>query len=107
MVASNARAVLKKENELLDELAQKTSVFAKNAVGVEADVFNGWARYFRRHREMNDELIRGDDAAFDRELKKEIKLLESLHSTIAGGTPIEKSRKANHGEDIEIAKHLI
>jgi len=107
MVASNARAVLKKENELLDDLAQRASVFAQNAVGVEADVINAWVREFRGRRESNDELIGKDDSAFDQELKEEIKLLESLRNTITGGSDVAQYWREDLGDDIALSKKLL
>ena len=107
MVAKNAREVLKKENELLNELAQKASAFAKNSAGAEADLLNAWERYFRRHREINDELIRKSDSAFDQELNEEIKRLGRMRDANAGGSPVENNSRASRSEDIEIAKKLL
>jgi hypothetical protein len=107
MVAKNAREVLKKENELLDDLAQRASVFAQKAVGVEADVINAWTREFRGRRESNDELIGKDDSAFDQELKEEIKLLESLRNSITGGSDVAQYWRGDLGEDIALSKKLL
>ena len=66
MVAANAREVLKKENELLSELAQKA---AASSVG------SGWVDFMRGWRENNEKLIAMDDSAFAKELNEEIKRL--------------------------------
>jgi hypothetical protein len=107
MVAKNAREVLKKENELLNELAQKTSTMAKNSSGAEADVLNAWERYFRRHREINDDLIKKTDSAFDQELNDEIARLERMRDANSGTSAVQKNSRASRGEDIEIARKLL
>ena len=107
MVANNARAVLKKENELLDDLVQRASAFAQGAGGAEADVLNAWVRELRGHREANDDLIGRDDAGFDRELNKEIKVLEGMRAAITGDGDIEKYWRDNIGDDIAISKKLL
>lgn len=107
MVAPNAREALKKENELLDELAQRASAFANRATGVEAAIFNSWVREFRGRRESNDELIAKDDAALDRELKEEVEILESLRKSIAGQSHVAQYWRDDLGEDIELSKRLL
>lgn len=107
MVAPKARDVLKKENELLDDLLQRASAFAQKAAGVEADVFKAWVRELRGHREANDDLIGRDDAGFDRELNKEIKLLSGLRDSIKGDSDIEKYWRDNIGDDIAVSKKLL
>ena len=62
MVASNARAVLQKENELLDELIKASSTFMQGLTGVEADVLNEWVNYFKEWRKINKECIGMTDA---------------------------------------------
>ena len=107
MVAKNARDVLQKENELLDELVKSASAFAKNARDVDADIANAWVNYFRRHRAVNEELINSDNPDFDQELTEEVGLLESMRDSIASGGLIEKTWKDGHGDDIAIAKKLL
>lgn len=105
MVASNARAILNAENELLDELAQKTSAFASKAAG--AEVVNSWLREFRGRRESNDALLGKDDAALDKDLKEEIKILEGLRNAVAGDGDIAQYWRADLGEDIALTKALL
>ena len=58
MVAKNARDVLQKENELLDELVKSASAFAKNAQDVDADIANAWVQLFYAGiARSNEELI--------------------------------------------------
>jgi len=52
MVAPNARDFLKKENELLDELANRAAAFANKATGLEADIYNAAARFSPASREQ-------------------------------------------------------
>ncbi len=107
MVATNAREVLKKENELLDELVRTASAFAQKAGGAEAHIFKAWVQELRGHREANDDLIGMDDAGFDRELNKEIKVLEGLRNAITGKSDIDEYWRSNIGEDIDISKKLL
>ena len=106
MVAQNAREALKKENKLLDEMLQKASAYAKNATGVEADIFNDWVRYLRSYREINDDLIAKDDRIADQQLQAEIKLLESMSKAIPAGSETEVWR-TNYKQDIHILKKLL
>jgi len=71
MVAPNARDFLKKENELLDELANRAATFANKATGLEADIYNAWQQDFRRRRESNEELIGANDSDFEQGLTEE------------------------------------
>lgn len=107
MVAQNAREALKKENAVLDDLAQRASAFAKNAVGVEADIINAWVREFNGRRESNDDLIGKSDAAFDQELKEEIKLLENLRNSVSGSGDMAEYWRADLGDDIALSKKLL
>src|SRR6185295_2858640 len=68
MVAPNARDFLKKENELLDELANRAAAFANKGTGLEADIYNAWQQDFRRRRESNEELIGANDSDFEQGL---------------------------------------
>ena len=108
MVASNARAILKKESEMLNKLVQTASAFAKDAAaGTEADVFNAWVQELQGHRDANNDLIGKADAEFDQELNEEIKLLERMRASITGNTAIDEYWKGNIGEDIAISKKLL
>ena len=107
MVASNARAVLKKENEMLDNLVQTASAFAQNAAGTEAEVFNAWVRELQGHRDANNDLIGRTDAEFDHELNTEIKILEAMRAAITGNRDIDEYWKGNIGDDIAISKKLL
>jgi hypothetical protein len=103
MVASNARAILKKESEMLDKLVQTASAFAKEAAaGTEADVFNAWVQELQGHRDANNDFIDKADADFDRELSEEIKVLERMRASITGNTAIDEYWKGNIGDDIAI-----
>jgi hypothetical protein len=82
MVTSNALEALKKENELLDELAKTASAFTKNAGGIEA-IANNWVQYFRECRKCN-ELISKDKSVLERELKEGLKVLKSQRKSVEG-----------------------
>ena len=107
MVASNARAILKKENEMLDTLVQTASAFAQKASGTEADVFNAWVRELQGHRDANGDLIGMTDVEFDRELNEEIKILERMRAAVTGSRDIDEYWKGNIGDDIAISKKLL
>jgi hypothetical protein len=108
MVASNARAILQKESEMLNKLVQTASAFATEAAaGTEADVFNAWVHELQGHRDANNDLIDKADAEFDRELSEEIKVLERMRASITGNTAIDEYWKDNVGEDIAISKKLL
>ena len=77
MVAPNARDFLKKENELLDELANRAATFANKATGLEADIYNAWQQDFRRRRESNEEPIGANDSDFKQGLTEESKSLKA------------------------------
>ena len=106
MVAKSAPDVLKKENELLDELIKSASAFAKKAEGVEADIANAWVRYFRRHRDVNESLI-NSKGNFAKELNDEVSVLERMRDSIQGGGLVQKTWKDGHADDIAIAKKLV
>jgi hypothetical protein len=99
MVAKNARDVLKKENELLNDLAKRASA--------SAEVGDSWAQFFARWRETNEKLIGMADAAFDQALKDEIKCLEGMRNSITGDSAAAKYWKSTVGVDIENTKELL
>jgi uncharacterized protein with von Willebrand factor type A (vWA) domain len=107
MVASNARAILKKENEMLESLVRTASAFAEKASGTDADVFNAWVQELQGHRDANSDLIGKTDAEFDRELNVEIKILESMRAAVTGTRDIDEYWRANIGDDIAISKKLL
>jgi hypothetical protein len=107
MVAPNAREVLKKENELLDDLSQRAEMFAKKATGLEADIYNAWEQDFRRRRESNDELISTSDSDFDQGLTEEIKILESLRNSITGNSVVAENWREDLDEDIALSNKLL
>src|SRR5262245_14358922 len=108
MVASNARAILNKESEMLNKLVQTASAFAKDAAaGTEADVFKAWVQELQGHRDANSDLVGKTDADFERELNDEIKVLERMRASITGNTAIDQYWKDNIGEDIAISKKLL
>ena len=99
MVASNARQVLKEENQLLDKLAQ--------AASTSGSIGDGWVAFFRGWRENNEKLIGMADSAFAQELNEEIKRLESMRSSITGDSAGAKYWKDALGVDIENVKELL
>jgi hypothetical protein len=108
MVAKNARDVLSKENELLDALIKKASDFATAVGGIDAEIANSWADYFKRHRDVNEQLIKEKDPqVFDKKLKEEIGQLKSMRDAHAGSDLHGKASKAAHGDDIRIAEKLL
>lgn len=107
MVAPNARDVLKKENELLDELTKRAAMFANKATGLEADIYSAWQQSFRRYRESNDELIGANDSDFEQGLGEEIKILESLRNSITGHSGVTDNWREDLDDDIALWKKML
>ena len=107
MVASNARAMLKKENEMLGDLVQTVSGFAQQAVGNEAHLFEAWMQEFRGHQKANERLSGQEDKGFAEQLNKEIKILEGMRASITGNSEIDEYWKGHVDDDIAIAKALL
>jgi hypothetical protein len=107
MVASNAREVLKEENELLNKLADTASQFAKSKKGFSAENVNYWVEELRGYREFNEKLIRKDDAAFDKALEAEIALLEGVRDSIKGDSDAAQYWRAKLNGEIEPMKELL
>ena len=99
MVASNARESLKKENDLLTELAKKASA--------SGDVGYGWEQFFNGWRAVNEKVIGMTDAAFDQALKEEVNRLEGMRKSISGDSAGAKYWKNSLGVDIEDTKRLL
>lgn len=107
MVATNARAVLTKENEMLDALVQTASAYAQNAAGLEKDVFDAWVAALSGHRNINASLISMSDGDFDQALQGEAGLLQNSLNPIASGSgPVAQYWKAQLDKDIKIANKL-
>jgi hypothetical protein len=107
MVAANARAVLQKENELLDGLIQTTATFMKSLSGVQADVLNDWGDYFKVWRQTNDKLIAMTDAELDQHLDEEIKQLKKFRGSITGSSLSDEVHKKFLDDDISDAGRLL
>jgi hypothetical protein len=107
MVATGARAVLTKENEMLDELVQTASAYAQNATGLGREVFDAWVAALSGHRDINASLIGMSDADFDQALQGEAGLLQNSLNPIAGSGPVAQYWKAQLNEDIKIANKLV
>jgi hypothetical protein len=106
MVASNARAMLERENKMLGDLAQTVSKFAQQALGNEASLFEAWTREFSGHQEANERVLK-DDKAFAEQLNKEIKILEGMRASITGNSEIDEYWRGHVDDDIKIAKALL
>lgn len=107
MVASNARGMLKRENDMLGDLAKTVSTFAQKAAGNETNLFEAWARELRGHREINEKLSAQDDKGFVEQLNKEIKILEGMRASITGNSEIDEYWRGHIDDDIAIAKALL
>src|SRR5262245_57678459 len=107
MVASNARAVLRKENKLLDELIKTTSTFMQGSTGAEADALNEWVNYFKEWREINKECIDMTDGQLTRHLNSETNRLKSFVSLITSTTTGAQFHKKSFNADSKIAKELL
>jgi|SRR6476619_5114399 len=106
MVAANARAVLQKENELLDGLIQTAATFMQSLSGVQADVLNDWGDYFKGWRETNDKLIAMTDAELDQHLDDEIQQLNKFRNSITGTSLSDEVHKKFLNDDISDATRL-
>ena len=106
MVAANARAVLQRENELLDKLMQTTATFMQSLSGIEADVLNDWGDYFKGWRDINTGLITMTDAELGQHLDQEVNKLKKFKSSIEGDSPSDKFHKKFLDDDINDAGRL-
>ena len=107
MVASNARDVLRKENEMLDKLVQTASDYAQDAPGLEKEVFDAWVAALSGHRDINADLISKSDGDFDAALKNEAALLQNSLNPISGPGQVAQYWKAQLDKDIKIANKLV
>ena len=107
MVAPNARDFLKKENELLDELANRVAMLANKATGLEANIYNAWQQSFRRYRESNDELIGANNSDFEQGLADVIQILESLRNSITGDSGVADNWRKDLDDDIALWKKML
>jgi hypothetical protein len=106
MVAANARAVLQKENELLDGLIQTSATFMQGLSGVQADVLNDWGDYFKGWRETNNKLIAMTDPELDQHLDEEIAQLNKFRGSITGNSLSDQVHKRFLDDDIGDATRL-
>jgi uncharacterized phage infection (PIP) family protein YhgE len=108
MVASNARDVLKKENELLNKLAESASTFTQGLTEVQAAVLNDWVVYFKGWRQINDDLMAMTDEKLDQELNEEMERLKNFRNSLTGNSAAaEFYRKKVFDVDIADAKRLL
>jgi hypothetical protein len=107
MVATYAREVLSKENELLDELIAKASFYAQSNSGLMAEICSGWVTGLTRHREINSQLISDTDGGFDADVGEEIDLLEHLVATIEGKGKVSSAWFDHLNDDLAFLKNLL
>ena len=110
MVATNARDVLSKENELLDKLVATASSFAQSAPSdsVEKTIFNAWVDVLSGHRTINANLISNpDDAAVEAVLQEEAALLQNSLNPISGGSGVAQHWRGHLDKDMKIANQLL
>ena len=75
--------------------------------GVQADVLNDWAAYFRGWHNVNDGLLSMADLSLTQELKAEVKRLEGMRDSVEGDSASAKYWKQVLDEDIEDTKRLL
>ena len=107
MVATNAREVLAKENELLDELIAKATIYSQNSGGLMAEIFDGWVKGLTRPRDINVKLINENDTVFEGDVVEEIHLLEHVVSTIKTNGEVTSSWVEHLTDDIGFLKKLL
>jgi hypothetical protein len=108
MVARNARAILKKENEMLDNLIERAKEFTNKTVGEEfVDDLNSWVDDLVGYREINQQLIDMDDKAFDAALRAEITLLEGMRNFITSQSEAAEYWRNKLAGDIDTSKALL
>lgn len=108
MVASNAREVLKKENELLNKLAESASKFTQGLSEAQAAVINDWVGYFEGWRQINNDMIAMTDEKLGKELHEELERLKNFRNSLAGhSAAAEFYRKKVFDVDIADAKRLL
>jgi hypothetical protein len=107
MVASNARAMLKRETEMLGDMVQTVSSFAQQTVGSETKLFEAWMRELSGHQEINETLSSKDEKGFVDQLNEEIKILEGMRASITGNSEIDEYWRGHIDDDIAIARALL
>ena len=109
MVARIAREILKKENEMLDDLIQRATEFAKKTVGKEfVDDLNSWVDDLVGYREINQNLIDlTDDKALDDALGEEITVLETMRDSITSHSKAAEYWRNKLLGDIDTSRVLI
>jgi hypothetical protein len=108
MVARNARAILKKENEMLDNLIERAKEFTNKTVGEEfVNDLNSWVDDLVGYREINQQLIDMDDKAFDAALRAEITLLEGMRNFITSQSEAAEYWRNKLAGDIDTSKALL
>jgi hypothetical protein len=105
---SNARDILKSENEMLSQLVGVIEKFAKDYEGVEAENLKCWATELSQYREVNEIYMKvPDDAEFEKKLRDEIDLLDGLRKSITSTTHAAKYWKEMLGGNIDYSKELL
>ena len=84
MTPSAAKALLKKENDLLAKLIETVTQFP--LAPEEAAVLNDWKEYFTRWRTVNDELRQLGDNDFRQRIRDERKVLKDMRDAINDDT---------------------
>jgi hypothetical protein len=107
MPIPNAREILKSENQMLEALEAKIAEFAKNYKDLEAANLECWALEFSRYRDINNQYLAMDDQAFDKALKEESSVLESLKSSITSQSDRAKYWKWNLDENAKYTNALL
>ena len=104
MTPSAAKALLKKENDLLAELIKTATQFP--LAPEEAAVLNDWSEYFRRWSTVNDELRQLGDNDFRQRIRDERKVVKDMRDAINDNTSTGKFYKDMLAKDIETADEM-
>lgn len=107
MIASNAREVLKKENELINKLAEVASNFTQGLKDDQGVILKSWVVYFQGLHQVNMDLIALSDGKLDQELNKEVKRLQELRRKITGKSITDEFYKKNLAVDIADTERLL
>jgi hypothetical protein len=104
MTPSAAKALLKKENELLAELKKTADQFP--LAPDEAAVLNGWSEYFGGWSMVNEELRQLGDNDFRQRIRDERKMLKDMSDAINDDTSTGKFYKDMLAKDITKAGQM-
>jgi hypothetical protein len=90
-------------------MVRSASEFAKKATDdqLSADNLKSWEVDLRGYRDYNEQLIKMSDAEFDKSMREEIELLESVRDSIKHNGDTARYWRNKFDDDIKLMKRLL